>query len=144
MARLAGPRASIRWPHCEANEGFARCETFDDIRGRSCTDWGRTSTDVQTRSALYFSLHTFARKGNEARMKRLAYAVVTTAVLGAAVAAEQAANPSAPAAAPSPRTAPVKLAASHAPVKAQSVPAGLSADDQNHLVAQYCVTCHSE
>jgi mono/diheme cytochrome c family protein len=63
-------------------------------------------------------------------MKRLVYAVVASAVLGAGVTAQQAAPRRAAG------TPPVKLASSH--------PTGLASEAQNQLVAQYCATCHSD
>jgi hypothetical protein len=66
-------------------------------------------------------------------MKRLVYAVVASAVLGAGATAEQG-GPRRAAGAPAPA---VKMATSHAA-------AGLSSESQNQLVAQYCATCHSE
>jgi hypothetical protein len=63
-------------------------------------------------------------------MKKLAYALVASAVLGAGATAEQTA-------APARSQAPVKMAVAHPT-------AGLSAESQSQLVAQYCATCHSE
>src|SRR5262249_19825663 len=67
-------------------------------------------------------------------MRRVVYAVVASAVLGAAATAQQArpatARPAQPAA---------KLAVSH-PAAAP----GLSVESQNQMVAQYCAGCHSE
>ena len=80
-------------------------------------------------------------------MKSVVYAVVTTAVLGAGVTAQQAGQAAKPAAqtarpaTPGPTTsgtqAPAKMAAAHA----VPVPAG---EAQTKLVAQYCASCHSE
>jgi len=73
-------------------------------------------------------------------MKTLAYAAVATAVLGAAVAAEQASNSQ-----PAPRSrTPIKMAASHPTTKPAVPTAGLPIESQNQLVAQYCAGCHSE
>ncbi len=66
-------------------------------------------------------------------MKQVLYAVVASAVLGAAATAEQAA----PRRAATSAKPPVKMAASH-------TAAGLTTESQNQLVAQYCATCHSE
>src|SRR5262245_28125119 len=63
-------------------------------------------------------------------MRRVVYAVVASAVLGAGATAEQA--PKSAAAAPRPT-----LAAAHAQ-------AGVPAEAQTKLVAQYCAGCHSE
>jgi hypothetical protein len=64
-------------------------------------------------------------------MKRLVYAVVASAVLGAGATAQQTAPRRAGG------TPAVKLASSHPAT-------GLAPESQNQLVAQYCATCHSE
>ena len=81
-------------------------------------------------------------------MKSVVYAVVTTAVLGAGVTAQQAGQAARPAAqtarpaTPVPTTSgtqtPAKMAAAHA------VPVPAGAEAQTKLVAQYCAGCHSE
>ncbi|HEY7288888.1 MAG TPA: DUF1592 domain-containing protein, partial [Vicinamibacterales bacterium] len=79
-------------------------------------------------------------------MRKLVYAVVATAVLGAVTAAEQsgATAPKHAASVTQESAPPVKMATAHKSTKAAAVPVGLAPDAQNELVAKYCVGCHSE
>jgi len=80
-------------------------------------------------------------------MKSVVYAVVTTAVLGAGVTAQQAGQAAKPAAQTARPTTPPTTSGTQAPGKmaaAHAVPVPAAAEAQSKLVAQYCAGCHSE